>query len=570
MPRRTVVAILFAVGLLAAAAPSWADPDVQVTPDSAAYLSAAQNLVEGKGITTAYPVETTRYPLDEQFEFDRQVPFTEWPPLFPVALASLMALGAGAVEAVQLLNGLSLAATAILAVLIVRRLAGGRLVPALVAAVLVLLGPVASTSHPLEAANPIGQAARALSESFYLPLFLATLLLATRSDEGPSGPRRRRRVGAPLLAAAASLTRFVGVAAGAGAAGALVLRPDRRQHLRRIVALLAAGPAGILLWSGLRSLWWGAGSGEELGWHPPTGESWHELVDVLGGWCLLPPSLPWPVRGTIAAAALAAVVVVTLDPRRRRRVTGPELSVGSPAGDLLSALVVAAVVHVLVVVATVTFFDAGVPLSQRTLGAAQAALYLAAFGLVVGWVLRQRVPLRRMLASGAILLVALACLPGSLWLVGARSQAGLGRSSLATSSSAPTERTSVSPVDGGQTGSLVPDVPADMVVVTNMPGRLWFETSAQLLMVPPSVLPVSGRPNPDLVAQSHDVGQLLAERDGIVVLHEAAQGAGRSIGSVRESLVEHAELVPLGACGTDVEVLARRATAAAIAALIGC
>ena len=571
--RAPVPAALFVLGIVLASMPGWlGGASLQVTPDSGAYLSTAQNLVDGRGVTTPYPVETTSYSIEEQLAFDGAVPFTEWPPLYPVALGVLMAAGAGAVDAAQLLNTLALAATLVLTSLLARRLCGGRAVPVAAATALVLLGPVASTRDPLPGANPIGQSLLVLSEALYLPLFLGALLLATYATGPRAGSGRRVRGGGAALVAAATLTRFVGVAAGVGAAGALALRNDRRRQVGRIAVLLAAGPVALVMWSLLRTAWWGAGSGEVVAWHPPGADQLRDLLDVLGSWCLLPPSLPWPVRAVVVCCVGGALLAVALHPRWRRQVGGPELAVGRPAGDLLSALVIAAVAHVLIVLATVTFVDAWVPLSQRTLGVAQVALYLAAVGLVTGWVLQQRVSVQRPVALVGAVAVLLACAPGALWLVGAREQpviGGGGGGAVAAGARRPEGSEASGGSDeasGAGPARLVPDVPDDMVVVTNNPGLLWFDTQAQLLLAPRRTAALTGERNPDLAIEAAEVAALLARRDGIVVLHDM----GTDGTAVRDSLVEHGGLVALGGCGTPAEVLATRTAADRISAQLGC
>jgi hypothetical protein len=113
---------------------------------------------------------------------------------------------------------------------------------------------------------------------------------------------------------------------------------------------------------------------------------------------------------------------------------------------------------------------------------------------------------------------------------------------------------------------LVPDVSDDMVVVTNNPGLLWFDTPAQLLLAPRRTAALTGAPNPDLAAESEEVGSLLARRDGIVVLHDM----GTDGTAVRDSLVEHGGLEALGGCGTSAEVLTSRAAADRVAEQLDC
>lgn len=79
--------ILIAVVAVAVVLVSTARFGIGLTPDSAAYLSATQGLVQGNGFT----------------QYDGSV-YASWPPLYPVALASLSALGLVPSEAARYLN----------------------------------------------------------------------------------------------------------------------------------------------------------------------------------------------------------------------------------------------------------------------------------------------------------------------------------------------------------------------------------------------------------------------------------------------------------------------------------
>ena len=228
----------------------------------------------------------------------------------------------------------------------------------------------------------------------------------------------------------------------------------------------------------------------------------------------------------------------------------------------------AALAHLLIVGVTVTLLDVRVPFSQRTSGPAQAALSLAVVGIATGWV-HQRVGAgRRVVAVVSAAAVALACLPGLLWLVAVRDEPAIGgpRSSASAPSGRAETGLPAEPPSPITSTRLVPEVPDDMVVVTNVPDLLWFHTSAQLLLAPRPRDPLTGRTNPDLAAQAEQVGKVLASRDGIVVVHDT-----RSDGmAVRDQLLAHGDLVSLGPCGTRGEVLAATASAPRIQRRLGC
>src|SRR2546421_4103917 len=72
--------------------------------DSSAYLGTAQNVLDGHGVTTPFPVFTSEYSPREAESFHGAIPLAHYPPLYPVTLAGIAATGTSVEFAARLLG----------------------------------------------------------------------------------------------------------------------------------------------------------------------------------------------------------------------------------------------------------------------------------------------------------------------------------------------------------------------------------------------------------------------------------------------------------------------------------
>ncbi|MFN8549250.1 MAG: hypothetical protein U0527_15070 [Candidatus Eisenbacteria bacterium] len=109
-----------ALAMILALAVGWfaSAPCPAISPDSVQYLSAARNIADGHGLTTSVtPLEITR----------TRVPFSAWPPLYPMILA--VGERVGLVTWARIVNLLAFALTLIPLAVIGRELLGTRWLP---------------------------------------------------------------------------------------------------------------------------------------------------------------------------------------------------------------------------------------------------------------------------------------------------------------------------------------------------------------------------------------------------------------------------------------------------------
>lgn len=498
------VPVAFLIGLCG----SWmlSSGGVLFSPDSGQYLAAASNIAAGRGVTSPIVSETSGSGISEQLARAGREPFTDWPPLYPTAIAVAERAGASPGTAVRIVN--AVAAGLLLAVLTVLGLVilDGSTVAALALAGASVLGPVLVSPVRLLSVNVAAMPLYALSETLFLPVVFAALLLG-----GLAADLRRGR--GVLLAAvgavvAATLVRYMGVAAGLAGAFAVVVAgrvPDgstSRGRRVRAAALVAAGPVCIVVWSTLRSLVWGAATTKGIGWFPPAASRLGGVVEVMAGWLGLQDAVPWAVRLVAVLVVIAATNAVLFVPSLRSRALGLG-EADTPAFGVLVALTSYVWIHPVVVVAAVSVVDGNVPLDQRTLGPAGVALVVVVASEAF-LALRHHMPPERAWVAPAVVVA------GSL--------AVIGGGALQMSRILDARTNAVAEARRAAAASPERSLPARWLLLTNRPGDLYVHAGRPSLLLPLEQSLVDGRRNPRYDAELDRIGGLLARRDGAVIL----------------------------------------------------
>jgi len=334
-----LIAVLAAAVVLASAS---AGPGI--TPDSVIYLEAAHNLRQGQGLSA--PTWHAEAPI---------APLTHYPPLLPVLLAGLSAIGLQASSAAVALNAVCQALSVFLLALLVRRATGLDWL-GLLAGTFLALSPRLMDVH-----------VSVLSEPPFLALTLLCLYLLIVYLQ-----TRRRWLLGPLAAAAAMavLARYVGVVVIA-TIGLSLLAWNGRSWKRRLGdAILFGLSAGLPLvaWLVRNKLVGGSAANRQLAFHPPQADKLLAGLEAMGRW-FLASYLPSPAGivfvGVLVAAALATAVLL-----RRPDPTAPPPTVGRSTRDVASAmglLLLFSLLYVGFLLVSITFVDAHTPLDNRLL-----------------------------------------------------------------------------------------------------------------------------------------------------------------------------------------------------------
>ena len=140
--------------------------------DSAAYLAAARNLLDGRGITTPFDLSGSTLSPDRAYAFHGAVPLVHFPPAYPAVLALVSWSGASLESGARVLGAVVLGLILLLFELLLRRFSGSTLLVPVTGALLLLAGPAVYFHQDLLEIDT-----SVLSDPLFLLVFLAGLLL---------------------------------------------------------------------------------------------------------------------------------------------------------------------------------------------------------------------------------------------------------------------------------------------------------------------------------------------------------------------------------------------------------
>ena len=421
------------VGVAAMVVVTW--HGAYLSPDGLAYVGTARNLVDGRGYTAP----------------PGSPPIGNFPPLYPLVLAAVGVFGPDPLTAARYVNPIAFGLTILAVGFLARRLTGS-LPLAIVAQLLVLAGSDFLMYH-----------SAALSE----PLFLLFGLLSLSALARPRVRLPLVATGA-LLAAAACLTRYLGLAVIVAGIAALAVR--RKWTAAAAFGVLALAPlAGWLAW--VRGAE-GRTTNREAVLHGPTAEYFTQGARNASTW-FVPQDVGWPLRGVLAAAVVALLIVVIW--RKRAASAG--------VGDHLPALVLTlfAGAYLAALVADRALFDVTGRLDRRFL----LPVHASAIALAV-WALRGLDLGRSHLARlGVCAVVGVQLVSGGFWVRDAiddRAERPGGFTAPAWNASEVIDQ--------------VRALPATRPVYSNEVDAVYFHTGRVAMPVPEKRVLLTGEPNP--------------------------------------------------------------------------
>ena len=502
LSRGTTAAVLAVVPVLGTVAGLVATRHgATVNQDSAAYLGAARNLLDGRGMTTPFDLSGSTLSPDQVFAFHGAVPLVHFPPAYPAVLAAMAGTGVSLGTGARVLDAVTLGLILVVFELLLRRCSGSsRLVP-VAGALLLLAGPTAFFHENLLQIDTV-----VLSDPLFLLVFLGGLLLTVGLLAAPG---RGRLIGLALCVGVAPLVRYVGLSIVVSAA--LVVwwwcpwpRPARRWAA---AALVAAGLGPTLVWSVVMADVEHGGPVRSLAWHPPP-DVLHGLVDIASGW-LFPASMSFGLRAALFVVVVAGAAAWLAVTHHRR----PEQS--RPTVRLALVLAVFGASYLVVVLVTRYALDAATPLDNRILLPLIPLLYLFLVSVVVNAI--------RPASAGRLAAAAL-CLLGAAGAVG-------GTVTMVRQG-APVGGLSRTP-----TLQAIRRLPPGTLIASGFEDLVATDTGRASIRVPVRVEGLTNRPNPEFGAQVRQLATLLADHDGVLVVDPAAQSDFVTDGAVPADLV---------------------------------
>lgn len=454
--------------------------------DSAAYLAAARNLLDGRGITTPFDLSGSTLSPDRAYAFHGAVPLVHFPPAYPAVLALVSWSGASLESGARVLGAVVLGLILLLFELLLRRFSGSTLLVPVTGALLLLAGPAVYFHQDLLEIDT-----SVLSDPLFLLVFLAGLLLTVGLlDRGG----RARYVGLAACVAVAPLIRYVGLSMAVSAALVVWWWCPWSPATRRwgAAGLVAAGLVPSVGWSLVMGDVEHGGPVRTLAWHPPP-HIVHDLLYIGSGW-LLPASIPdRPREVLVVVAVVAGAVWLAVHRWRRPADTGPVVR-------RVLVLAVFGVPYLALVLVTRYAFDASTPLDNRILLPLIPLLYLFLVSVVVTGI--------RPAAAGRIGAAAL-CLLAAAGAVG-------GTVTLLRQS-APNVTLSRTP-----TMEAVRRLPPGTLIASGVEDLVYTDAGRPSIRVPVRVEGLTNRPNPAFERQVRQLAVLLAGHHGVLVVDPAA------------------------------------------------
>ena len=313
------------LGLCAACGVLWSmrPPGPGLDPDSMSYLAAAESLADA-GVL--------RVPFEEWSSRESTGRLRDFPPGFSIAVAALRKAGVPSERGAAWVEAACAFATVAGSTLLVS--AATMPGAGAIAAAAVIVTPALVEDHYI-----------VLSEPLFLALLTVFLALTTLE--------RRRACALGVVAAAAVMARYAGLALVPAAAARSALEPGTRRG--RVASAALAGGPGVLVFL-LWNRW--AGGVRDLGWKGDLGPTLLEGWNTLQDW-LVPALAASPVRAALAIAVLGCLAALVIRGAYAARATSP------PAFRLLAATGLVAVSYAALVAFSRLFADAAIPFDNR-------------------------------------------------------------------------------------------------------------------------------------------------------------------------------------------------------------
>jgi hypothetical protein len=464
-----------------------------LTTDSASYLSAAENLASGEGLTTSFNDSLSVYHPREVVAFNGRVPFVHFEPLYSLLLAALHVTGLSEIGAARVIGAVSLAVCVLLLCALASRACQGSLPLVFVFVVVTVIGP---SGKGFVAGNLLELSGEVLSEPVFYAFSLAALLAcALFLDKGST----RYLVMTMALVAGATLTRYVGASVALATSIAILSTTalPRRRRLRSAIGVIGVGVVAVVGWPIVERWLSGGSSPRQIAFHLHP----HLVADFLAtaaSW-FFPTGWPSWLTDSGALLLLAIAAIAPLSSTWFGLIKPAD---GAPpqTQSLLRLLAIFLLSYVVVILVSSTFLDASLSLDQRVLGPLQVASSLILLSLTY-WTIRSRwaVDFR----FGPVVITVVVAL-----LVIAPNVA-LAVRQLGHPFPAPVATPAM---------TALAKLPGRDVVVTNEPSGVFIYTHRGSVLTPVRTYAITTKRNAAFEKDVDYIGQLVRRRHGVVAL----------------------------------------------------
>lgn len=452
---------------------------VGLSPDSAIYIGAARNLLDGNGFSvSSYPGEFTLV--------------TQYPPLFLALLAAIGLFEVDPVNGARWLNALLFAAN----VFLVGNLVGvdGKTAWAPVFASFLMMTSVISLKiHSMAWSEPL----------FIFLVFLALFLLVKYLEN----QQVSLLVAASLTGALAVLTRYAGVAVVVtGVLAIFILSKETwKKRSQEAVIFFLISTVPLILWVARNLAVAETATAREIAFHPITLGHLEAALDSVSTWLF--PGINSSLERTSLLIVLVLLMSIFLLARREKNQTGVKARrEGHERVSLLLTIFIG--MYGLMLVGVISFLDAYMPIDNRYL----YPVYVATLVLAVCLTSRfAHVFAGKLLVRGSFIVLCLFfsgfyLTQGTSWLLFSYNH-GIGYSSRSWKESKLMAR--------------VKALEPRTSVFTNAPDAIYLLTGRPAYILPRKVNPATGKPNGDYPTQLVAIRDQLGKRNGVLVYFQS-------------------------------------------------
>jgi hypothetical protein len=485
------------------------------SPDSWSYIGTAGNLRSGRGLTVPFTTLTSALSPRAGIAHYGRVPLTDFPPLYPLLLAT-GDLVVGSVTTVARIGNALLLGAALFLVGVVARRAMPSSALALLVPVLVLIGPSLKVAFVFKWSWLV-LASFVLSELLAATLAYAAIALLTVAFVQDRRELWAAGIGLTTLAVA---TRWSALAVAFACAIAVLLWPRLPLRARCVRGALVAGipTAFALAWN----VWSSGRAGEasrQLGVRIPRAGAWVAARRVLASW--FAPAGIGAFGQLLIVVSLVALATWSVLAARTVARSDEEYGLAYATRLFLACFVVCAVG---VNIAAQSVVDASLPIDARIVGIAQPAAYILVLSGITAlrWDSSRRVAIALVAVVTVVaVVVAASGLPSTIDAVRAGEPMTGG-----------VER----PDRASALARRIRALPADARIFTSHPEVVYELSDRASLLVPLPRAQERGTRNTHYEEEVCDMARVLQERAGVLVMFPTFNRAVPTVGDLQRDI----------------------------------
>lgn len=462
---------------------------IGTSPDAVVYIGAARNFADGKGLTV---------PFGEVIDS----PMTHRPPFYSIVLGTLGVLGLDPLISARWLNAI------IFGLLIFSIGFSLQRIPKVSPAV-----PIIGSLLLLAALPMVMIHSHAWTEPLFIILGLSGFFtLATYFKNS----KHIYLLLSALLIGLTALTRYAGIAfVGAGSIAILLL--SNRNFITRIAQSVGFGIVSslpLLFWVIRNLLTTGAATSREFIFHPMSRAHILQTMQTVSAWFLIPSSSSSLIKITlllVMALGLSVVIILHITPRNRKF-----KQENSKIPDLIQLLIIFILVYGIFLVASISFFDANIPMDDRLLSPVFVSLLIMSL-YFIDWFLqnyRDRTYIKYISVFIAALFSITYFYSSLNWAL-PNSATGMGFSNQTWQQS--------------EIVAEIDTVPPTSEIYSNSPHAVYFMTGRSAMPLPKPISTINQQENKDYLNQLKMIGDQVQNQASVVIFFDfLAQESGQT------------------------------------------